>query len=91
MCKQFDSDKSGHTYIVSKKSGMSASKVSTVRNGDVVVAVGGTVVKGFDDTRNRSKAATPKHEYVIGIAWDPDTKFNEKWLLMHIMKDSFVF
>ena len=76
---------------MSKTSGMSASKVRTIRNGDVIVTVGGTVVKDFDDARNRLKAATPKHEYVIGIARDRDTKFNEKWLLMHIMKDSFVF
>ena len=57
---------------------MSASKVRTIRNGDVIVTVGGHVVKDFDDARNRLKAATPKHEYVIGIAQDLDTKFNEK-------------
>ena len=51
VCGPSHSDTIHHTYVVGKQPGMSASKDSTIWNGDILRCVGGKTINDVDDAR----------------------------------------
>ena len=89
MCGPSHSDTIHHTYVVGKQPGMSASKVSTIWNGDILRSVGGKSVKDVDDERAKMEAASWTNMTMLGLTCTQATM--KTCQLMQIIPDGFAF